>query len=291
MKFNRTKRSAIVGLCSLLTAFALISCQPDEFDNGNGLNTSEDVDASFTISPVEGKNNTYLMTPNGSYITSFWNLDDGAGFNAGSATREVFYPDAGTYNIHHKVIGIGGLSATTQQQLIVESSDPLAGNIVRGGTFADDNDIAKWTVLNIGNPGTEWTFGDGKAKVNGGDWNQQAIYQSVDVIEGVSYHIDLLVSSTSGVEDTWFEVYASSKTPVDGADYSGDGAVAKFSTWGECAKEPFNGKLSVVGCDFDGEQGAFTAQATETIYLVIKCGGADLKDGVFIDNVEMRATN
>ena len=43
--------------------------------------------------------------------------------------------------------------------------------------------------------------------------------------------------------------------------------------------------------DVETQQGVFVAQSTETIYLVIKCGGEDLLDGVSVDNVEMRATN
>lgn len=290
MKLNRTKNSAFEVLYVLLTALIVISCQPDEFQDGNGLSASE-MDASFTITPVDGINNTYLFTANTTYLTSQWDVADNSGFNIGGTTKEVFFPDAGTYIIKHRVTGIGGASTIAEQEFVVETSDPLAGNIVRGGKFDTADDISEWTVLNISASGTEWTFADGKAKVAGGGWNQKGIYQAVDVIEGVTYKVDMLVSSTTGVQNTWFEVFASSTTPVDGSDYSAGGAIAKFSTWGGCATEAFSGKLSVVGCDFSGEQGVFVAQSTETIYLVIKCGGEDLLDGVSVDNVEMRATN
>lgn len=56
----------------------LISCQPDELDNGNGLNAGE-MDAGFTVIPTE-ETNTYLLEANQSYLTSQWDLGVGAGF-------------------------------------------------------------------------------------------------------------------------------------------------------------------------------------------------------------------
>ena len=280
----------VANIMSIILVSLTISCQPDELGNGNGL-TATDMDAGFTITAVSGANNTYLFEANNTYITSSWDIGNGNGFTLFGNEVEVFIPDAGTYTVQHKVTGIGGNSSTVSQNLEVETSDPIAGNIVKGGKFDTADDVAEWTVLNISASGTEWTFADGKATVQGGGWNQKGIYQTVDVIEGLTYYVDMLVSSTSGVQNTWFEVFASPTAPVDGSDYSAGGAIAKFSTWGGCASEPFSGQLSIVGCDFNGEQGKFIAEATETIYLVIKCGGEDLMDGVSVDNIEMRASN
>ncbi|TXG39526.1 hypothetical protein [Seonamhaeicola maritimus] len=285
------KLKSITKFLSVVILAAIMSCQPDKLGEGNGL-VASDLDASFTITQVtDNNNNTYLFTAdNDQYITSSWDVTGGDGISVGD-TEEVFIPDAGIYNVKHTVTGIGGAANIVTKTLNVEISDPIAGNIVKGGRFDTDDDIAEWTVLNISASGTEWTLADGKATVTGGGWNQKGLYQTVDVIEGLTYKVDMLVSSTSGVQNTWFEVFASSTQPVDGSDYSDGGAIAKFSTWGGCANEPFSGKLSIVGCDFNGEQGIYIAEATETIYLVIKCGGEDLKDGVSIDNVEMRALN
>ena len=285
---------SIKDIARIITMFLLsifISCQPDELGDGNGL-IAGDLDASFTISKVtDSNNNTYLFTAdNQKYIGSSWNITDSDGTSIGGA-NEVFIPDAGTYNVQHKVTGIGGEADIVTKTLVVEASDPIAGNIVRGGKFNNADNIAEWTVLNISASGIEWAFADGKATIEGGNWNQKAIYQAIDVIEGNIYKIDMLVSSTSGVQNTWFEVFASPTIPVDGSDYSAGGAKAKFSTWGGCGTEPFNWLLTVGGCDFNGEQGKFVATATETIYLVIKCGGEDLRDGVSVDNVEMRVSN
>ena len=98
---------------------ALISCQPDELGKGNGLVSTKDLDAGFTTTPIDGKNNTYLFTStNENYLTSHWDVGDGSGFNVGGReTQEVFYPDAGTYTIQHKVVDIGGKSVITSQNL------------------------------------------------------------------------------------------------------------------------------------------------------------------------------
>ena len=282
------KSKLVKRILSIVLIAMIISCQPDEFGNGNGL-TGAEMDAGFTVTEVSA--NSFVLSANNNYITSSWDIGNGVGFVQGGDTYDVFFPDAGTYTVTHKVTGVGGTSATATQTIDVATSDPLFGNIVRGGKFDTQDDIDEWTVLNISASGTEWTFSDGKATVQGGGWNQKGIYQEVDVIEGVTYHVDMLVSSTSGVQNTWFEVFASNVPPSDGSDYSAGGAIAKFSTWGGCANEPFSGLLSVVGCDFPGEQGKYVAEATETIYLVIKCGGENLMDGVSVDNVEMRATN
>lgn len=287
------KSKWIVKFLSLVIITATISCQPDELGDGNGL-TETDMDAGFTISTVSGANNTYLLEANNSYITSSWNIDNSAGFYAGGNSEEVFYPDAGTYTIQHKVTGKGGASAIASKTLNVETSDPLLGNIVRGGKFETSDDIAEWTVLNINASGTEWTFADGKATVQGGNWNQKAIYQAIEVVEGQTYKIDMLASSTSGIVNTWFEVFASSTQPVDGNDYSAGGILATINYWAGCGNSPFSGLLSEVGCGdivYPGEPGKFIADATGTIYLVIKCGGENLLDGISIDNVEMRASN
>lgn len=287
------KSKWVVNMLSIVLVTLTISCQPDELGSGNGL-TATDMDAGFTITTVSDANNTYLLEANNSYITSSWDIGNGAGFYAGGNSEEVFYPDAGTYTIQHKVTGKGGASAIVSETLNVETSDPLFGNIVRGGKFDTSNDISEWTVLNISASGTEWTFADGKATVQGGGWNQKGIYQAIEVVEGQTYQIDMLASSTSGIVNTWFEVFASPTPPVDGNDYSAGGVIASINYWAGCGSTPFSGLLSEVGCGdtvYPGEPGKFIAEATETIYLVIKCGGENLIDGISIDNVEMRASN
>lgn len=281
----------MLGVISMIT---VIGCQPeDSFDN-NGL-TATDIDASFTVTPVEGVMNHYILkAQTNDVISSKWNL--GEGDYLGKMTEEIFLPDAGNYTITHTAIGRGGATNSASQELLVEQSDPNAGNIVLGGKFETPDDISHWTVLNISASGTEWIFENGKATVKGGGWNQKAIYQPIEVIGGKTYKINMSVSSTSGVSNTWFEVFASTTPPVEGSDYSAGGKLITLNTWAGCGSTPFSGKLSDVGCDlnalkYPGEPGKFVAEATGTIYLVIKCGGENLKDGIAVDNVEMRGVN
>ncbi len=287
MKLNTIKNSL-----KLITALAFVglnsSCQPEDYDDGNGL-TPTNLDGSFTVTNGSTANRFILNATNKSAISSKWDLDDGAGFSAGSDQVAIFLPDAGTYVVKHKVIGQGGVEGAVATQTInVATSDPNSGNLVQGGKFETAADISNWTVLNISATGTAWSFADGKAKVTGGGWNQQAIYQAINVVAGKTYSIDMVCSSTSGVTNTWFEVFASPTAPTQNNDYSAGGKKRNINTWAGCGGSPFSGKISNVGCG-DGENtGLFTATETGVIYLVIKCGGENLQDGISIDNVEFR---
>lgn len=286
IKLNKVVKFLSVAVIALITA-----CQPTELGEGNGL-TATNMDAGFTITEVTSANNTYLLSANNSYITSSWDIDNGAGFSSGGTTKEVFFPDAGTYNVKRKVTGIGGVSETASQTIDVETSDPVAGNLVRGGKFEDASEHAEWTVLNISGGGAAWTFNEGSATIVAGGWNQQGIFQAIDVVAGKEYKIDMLVSG-DGNDETWFEVFASTVEPVQGNDY-GNNLVMGLNTWGGCGTGSFSGTLSTVGCVDNSytssRSNLVTFDTTGTIYLVIKCGG-NQTSGITIANVEMRGTN
>lgn len=281
----------VVKFLAIVLSVVTISCQPDELSDGNGL-TATDVDAGFTITPVSDSNNTYLLSATNSYIASYWDLGVGAGFYTGGKTEEVFFPDAGSYTISHKAIAQGGAIEIVTQQLEVETSDPVAGNIVRGGKFQDASDHAEWTVLNISGGGASWTFNEGSATIVASGWNQQAIYQAIEVVSGKEYKIDMIVSG-DGNDETWFEVFASTVEPVQWNDY-GNNIVMGLNTWAGCGTGSFNGKLSSVGCVDNSytssKSNIVSFETTGTIYLVIKCGG-NQTSGISITNVEMRGTN
>ncbi|MFV5698856.1 hypothetical protein ACM55H_10850 [Flavobacterium sp. ZT3R17] len=273
-------------MLSIVTLSSLGSCQSEDFAD-NGL-LDANVDPAFTITPVAGSTNRFTLTAQTKNVLgSKWDLGDGAGMHLGKMTETIFLPDAGAYTITHGAIGKGGVVNNITQNVVVTTSDPNSGNLVQGAKFETADDISKWTVLTISASGTAWAFANGKAKITGGGWNQQAIYQAINVVSGKIYKIDMLASSTTGVSNTWFEVYASPTAPTQNNDYSADGKKAVINTWAGCGGSPFNGKLSNVGCDTTNE-GKFTATVTGVIYLVIKCGGEDLKDGIAIDNVELR---
>ncbi|NJB82194.1 hypothetical protein [Wenyingzhuangia aestuarii] len=270
----------------------IISCQSDDIGEGNGLTTT-DLDAEFTITEVSDATNTYLLTANHSYISSNWDIDNGAGFTAGGVTKEVFFPDASTYTIQHKVFGIGGASAITSQTINIGTSDPLVGNIVKGGKLKDTNDHNEWTILNISDNGAQWIFNQGSATIlSTQEWAQQGLFQAIEVVKDRKYSIDMLVAAEGSFTNTWFEVYAGTTPPVQGQEYS-DNRIMGLSTWDGCATSAFSGWLSEVGCvknaNTDTIDNTVTFSESGTIYLVIRSGGQDFNAaGITIKNIEMR---
>jgi hypothetical protein len=286
MKLKKIYKGCLFTLPSLLVlTIILVGCQPEEFSGGgNGL-SDPNVDASFTIAPVEGANNTYLLeAQRTNVISSKWDIGEGP--YSGDHTEQIFLPDAGTYTITHTAIGRGGESNTASDEIVVEQSDPAAGNLVQGGKFENGEDHEKWTVLNISASGTSWAFNSGNAAVTGSGYNQQGIYQAIQVQANKEYKIDMRVFG-SGAVNTWFEVYVSQTPPVQGTDYSADGRRMGLSTWDGCATDPFDGKLSNIGCVGSGNTVSFSESGT--VYLVIKCGGENIgASGISVTNVEMR---
>src|SRR4051812_717436 len=123
-KINIAK--AISYMLIVLTMCVYMACQPDEFGDGNGL-SDPSVAASFTVTKVEGKVNTYVLKSNNEGVLGVkWNKDDGLDFNFGRMIDTVYYPDAGTYTVTLEAIGKGGIVATSApQEIVVETSDPV----------------------------------------------------------------------------------------------------------------------------------------------------------------------
>lgn len=265
-------------------------CQTGVIGDGNGLST-DGLNSGFTITPGSNANTFKLTASSNStdFVFHYWNIGDGAGSALGVASQSLFLPDVGTYTVIHTVYGKGGSGpAPTSQTINVTTPDPKSGNLVQGGKLDTTSDISKWTVLNISSSGTSWAFANGKATVTGGGWNQQGIYQAISVVSGTTYSVNMLCSSTSGVSNTWFEVFVSPTMPTQNSDYSAGGKIRSINTWAGCGSSPFSGKISSVGCGVPDNDGKFTATATGTVYLVIKCGGENLKDGISVDNIELR---
>lgn len=269
------------------SVFFLASCTPDTVDgDGNGL-SQDAVDGSFKVAKTA--ENRYRLTTNANnYITTKWNIDD-EGFNIGKNIQDIFLPDKGTYIIEHQAIGKGGVVAGTGTETItVPTDDPVAGNIIQGGRFDSADDIAKWTIHTISPSGAQWVFANGKATIVASGSNQQAIYQAVNVVAGQKYAIDMVASSDTALEDTWFEVYILNSIPVSGQDVSG-AVYRNINTWDGCGKSAFKGRVSTIGCNGDKNGGIYTATTTGTVYLVIKCGGKTV-NSLSIDKVELRRT-
>jgi len=265
--------------------FFLASCTPDTIDgDGNGI-SQESVDGSFKVAKTA--ENKYRLTTNANnYITTKWNIDD-EGFNIGKNIEDIFLPDKGTYIIEHQAIGKGGVVAGTGTQTItVPADDPVAGNIIQGGRFDNPDEVSKWTIHTISASGAQWVFANGKATIVASGGSQQAIYQAVNVVAGQKYSIDMVASSNTALQDTWFEVYMLNSMPASGQDVSG-AVYRNINTWDGCGKSAFKGRVSTIGCNGDKNGGVYTATATGTVYLVIKCGGT-MVNSLSIDKVELR---
>lgn len=274
----------------LLNATGLsISCQADKVGEGNGLNGQE-LNSNFTITPVSGVSNKYIVENpvTNNALALKWDKGDGSNEFVGKSKETFSFPDAGNYFIKHSAVGVGGKNYITTKELIVPLSDPVSGNLIKGGRFSNTTDHDKWTVLNTGGSSTTWSFSNGKATIRGtsGGWDSQAIYQAIQVVAGKKYKIDMRVSGTKCI-NTWFEVFASPVIPVQNSDYSGDGRRIGMTTWEGCLNNAFDGQLSQLGCVGSGNVVEFAQSGT--IYFVVKSGGNNLGiDGITITNVEFR---
>jgi hypothetical protein len=262
--------------------------KPDVDDHGI---TESNLNAEFTITPVAGSANKFIITASdSSYIFSKWDLGNGAGAAAGRHSQQIFLPDAGAYTITHYAVGKGGASFSASKTITIATSDPASGNLVQGGKFESAADEAKWTRLNIDPPYVQWTRAGGKMTATGGSWGHSAIYQTIQVQANKDYRFDVVVSG-SGATDTWFEVYFGTAAPVQDEDYSSGDRQLGLSTWDGCGNTAFNGSLATIGCvgPLVGKNGKVRFTQSGTIYLVIKTGGDNLgTSGISIDNVEFR---
>lgn len=278
---NYIKNSFLIGSTTLF----LISCTPDTINND--AISQDPVDASFTVSKTA--ENRYLLKRNyNNYLNSQWNIDDN-GFNNGKSEENLFLPDAGTYVIEHQAVGIGGqVAGNASQTIVVPTSDPIAGNMIKGGRFDTPDEAAQWSIHKISASGAQWVIGNntGVATIVASGNNQQAIYQAVNVEAGKSYSIDMVASSDTPLVNTWFEVYVLNSLPASGQDVSGT-VYRNINTWDGCGTSKFKGKVSSVGCNNSKNSGVYTATATGTVYLVIKCGGETV-NSLKIDKVEFR---
>lgn len=291
------KRYTFLLLASISIAF-ISSCQPDELGTGNGL-SDPNVDAAFTVTPIEGVTNRYrLEAQTSNVLSSKWDVGDGV--FSGKMVEEVFFPDAGTYTVTHIAIGKGGETNSSSKEIVVAVSDPVSGNLVKGGKFADATAHSEWTIQPISDSGASWVLNEGSATIfSTSAWAQQGIYQAIEVEKDKVYAIDMKVSGGGGFIETWFEVYVGTTAPVDGVEYTANGTtdfkIMGLSTWDGCATAPFSGRLTNLGCvknsKTDAIDNTITFAESGTIYLYIRSGG-NIYDpaGITITNVEMRGT-
>ena len=274
-------------LYGALAIGCVAGCKPENFEKGNGL-TDPNFSAAFIVTPVAGKDNYFALQATETGVLGIkWDLGDGGGPRAGKAVDTIFYPDAGKYTITLTAVGKGGISSSASQDVTVANSDPKAGNLLSGAKM-QPGDETYWTPLKI-SAGVTFSIKDGKMVATGGNGGHAAVYQAVDVVAGQKYKVDMNISG-SGATDTWFEVYADTKVPVDGQDYSSDNKLLSLNTWGGCGNASFSGLLSAISCSGNGNSISFSQSGK--VYLVIKSGGANLgTTGISFTNVSFRGTN
>lgn len=117
-------------------------------------------DASFTVTPVSGQVNKYLLTSTSTHAFRFdWDKSDGKGYITGKATDTVYFADKGDYTVRLFAFGHSGTDSASQV-VNVAQDDPaaqtpfklLTGNSSRTWKLADEAG-ALW----IGpDPNTTW---------------------------------------------------------------------------------------------------------------------------------------
>lgn len=106
----------MIGIASVLF-FACTS------GNGN-MNLGPKPKATFTVTAISGKTNTYLLksTTTGAFMWQ-WNVDDGTGWTKGGDTDTAYYAQKGDYSVSLRVFTSGGYD-TTMQSITVTKDDP-----------------------------------------------------------------------------------------------------------------------------------------------------------------------
>lgn len=117
---KKIKLNHIWSYLAIVIAIAGFSCTPEDEE----LELGPKPDASFTITPVEGKINTYLLISDIKAATYQW--DKGIGFKPGNDVDTAYFPLAGTYTVKMNAFTQGGM-VTAENSVTVAENDPAAG--------------------------------------------------------------------------------------------------------------------------------------------------------------------
>lgn len=154
-------------LLLLVPAF-LPGCSPQESFGDIGQKPK----AAFTVTPITGKVNTYLLTsttPGGFYFR--WNIGLGGKGRTGRQVDTAYYPEKGDYTIQLIVMSDGGIDSTTMK-VTVAADDPngcagrkalLTGCDTRTWVLDQPGGGALW----VGDPGGGQWWASGPADVTG----------------------------------------------------------------------------------------------------------------------------
>lgn len=268
------------GLAWLAALLLLSACSLNQTEEVVPPPTSEDAAFTFSYDAENANLVTFSAQQDIGAWYTHWSFGDNS--SAEGLEAERLYPLAGEYEVRFKVFTEGG-TAESVQTIVIEN-DIIGPNLVQNGEFEGDE---FWTVLPI-SPGVEVAFENGTAAWSGGGWGQVGIYQSFNVEANTTYQIDMDVVG-NGLSDCWFEVYVGTTAPTAGVDYTDGGIRLGLNTWDGCGGEPLEGPLSALSCSVGGGDGTFQFPTRETVYLVIRGGGAEYgSNGIVIDNVSVR---
>lgn len=121
----------------LFSPFIFLSCEYDT----RGLGP-EPV-ASFTVTPVAGQVNKYLLTSTSqNSFRNDWDKADGSGYKTGKQIDSVYFPDKGTYTVKLLVFGHSGMDSTSQV-VNVANDDPAA---ITPFKLLTGNSTRKWKL-------------------------------------------------------------------------------------------------------------------------------------------------
>lgn len=154
MKKNIINKNSLVTGAILVTTVSIFSCKYDVRD------LSPTPDASFTITPVAGQTNKYLLSSTSSNAFRFdWDKADGKGFLQGKQVDTVYFPDKGSYNVKLLAYGQSGMDSAVQV-VSVTADDPAAMTPLKALTA---NSSKTWVLapiagaLEVGPPtGAPW---------------------------------------------------------------------------------------------------------------------------------------
>jgi PKD repeat protein len=107
-------------LIVLVGAFIVSGCSDSSTSGELG---STPPDASFTVTAIEGQENTYLLesTTEGAFMWQ-WDLGNGNGFQKGTEVDTAFYSQAGNYDIKLRAFGEAGSDTASSSLNVAQNA-------------------------------------------------------------------------------------------------------------------------------------------------------------------------
>lgn len=117
MNYQKTSAGLRCLYALILVSLCFYGCEKDKGELGNPAI------ASFTVSPVDGKVNTFRLESTSDNAFRYqWDLGDGQGLLPGDAVHEAYYLKKGSYEVKLYAYGRGGYDVAAAQ-VTVENDD------------------------------------------------------------------------------------------------------------------------------------------------------------------------